>query len=195
MGTHPIFESDFDCLTAMFRLSKGNQSRKNHKIIHQTTKVSETDAPLSTPAVNAAHHEAEQARLAEVESERVRQIELQEQEATQIVTTAAAVTEQIINEHVMTQLPNAPPVPVVVQAQMMHEQQPVADMEGYINKMRDYMIYMKELEERNARLEYENRVFRQENADLKGQLIQTPNISLKDFPITEQIRVNHMMNQ
>ena len=62
---------------------------------------------------------------------------------------------------------------------MMHEQQPVADMEGYINKMRDYMIYMKELEDRNARLEYENRVFRQENADLKGQLIQTPNISLK----------------
>ena len=90
--------------SAMFRLSKGNQSRKNHKIIHQTTKVSETDAPLSTPAVNAAHHEAEQARLAEVESERVRQIELQEQEATSIVTTAAAVTEQIINEHVMTQL-------------------------------------------------------------------------------------------
>ena len=44
----------------MFRLSKGNQSRKNHKIIHQTTKVSETDAPLSTPALNAAQHEAEQ---------------------------------------------------------------------------------------------------------------------------------------
>lgn len=55
-------------------------------------------------------------------------------------------------------------------------------MEGYIIKMREYMIYMKELEERNARLEYENRVFRQENAELKGQLNQTqPQINIKVF--------------
>merc|ERR1712062_883889 len=62
MGTHPIFESDFDCLTEsdcskMFRLSKGNQSRKNHKIINQTTKVSDADAKLSTPAMQAQQHQ------------------------------------------------------------------------------------------------------------------------------------------
>ena len=41
----------------MFRLSKGNQSRKNHKIINQTTKVSDADAKLSTPAMQAQQHQ------------------------------------------------------------------------------------------------------------------------------------------
>ena len=70
-------------------------------------------------------------------------------------------------------------------------------MESYIIRMREYMVYMKELEERNARLEYENSRYRAENAQLKGQLNTTPTapkINLKEFPITEQIRVNHMMN-
>ena len=71
-------------------------------------------------------------------------------------------------------------------------------MESYIVKMREYMIYMKELEERNARLEFENSRYRAENEQLKGQLNTTPPpsplIKMKEFPITEQIRVNHMMN-
>jgi len=38
----------------MFRLTnKGNQSRKNHKIINQTTKISDTDAKLSQTAIQA----------------------------------------------------------------------------------------------------------------------------------------------
>ena len=81
----------------MFRLSKGNQSRKNHKIIHQTTKVSETDAPLSTPALNAAQHEAEQARLAELETAAAAAAEKAK------VEPVLTVTEQIINEHVVMQ--------------------------------------------------------------------------------------------
>jgi len=183
----------------MFRLSKGNQSRKNHKIIHQTTKVSETDAPLSTPALNAAQHEAEQARLAKEAAEKEAQVaaallektQLEEKKET-IVEKCDTVTEKIINEQVNHQnqhsnKTNASPVPV----------QPVADMESYIIRMREYMVYMKELEERNARLEYENSRYRAENAQLKGQLNTTPTapkINLKEFPITEQIRVNHMMN-
>jgi len=182
----------------MFRLSKGNQSRKNHKIIHQTTKVSETDAPLSTPALNAAQHEAEQARLAKEAAEKEAQVaatllektQLEEKSET-IVEKCDTVTEKIIIEHVNHQNQhsnNAVPPPV----------QPVADMESYIVKMREYMIYMKELEERNARLEFENSRYRAENAQLKGQLNTTPPpspiIKMKDFPITEQIRVNHMMN-
>lgn len=85
----------------MFRLSKGNQSRKNHKIIHQTTKVSETDAPLSTPALNAAQHEAEQARLAELETAAAQAAAAAAEKAK--VEPVLTVTEQIINEHVVMQ--------------------------------------------------------------------------------------------
>merc|ERR1711937_724826 len=104
MGTHPIFESDFDCLTElrkMFRLSKGNQSRKNHKIINQTTKVSDTDTKLSTPAIQAQQHQLEeQARL---EQER-KQLELLEQqklekqiEVEKIESCAEEVQKMTIN--------------------------------------------------------------------------------------------------
>ena len=63
------------------------------------------------------------------------------------------------------------------------------------------MLYMKELEERNARLEFENSRYRAENESLKGQLSshpsriqttdtagfnQSPNPSI--FPIQEKIR-------
>ena len=42
----------------MFRLTnKGNQSRKNHKIINQTTKVSDNDAKLSQTAMQSQMHE------------------------------------------------------------------------------------------------------------------------------------------
>ena len=90
----------------MFRLSKGNQSRKNHKIIHQTTKVSENDAPLSTPAMCAAQHAAEQQRLADEEKARVEKEALAKVEAQQVPVVATkcdSVTEMIINEEVNKQ--------------------------------------------------------------------------------------------
>lgn len=85
----------------MFRLSKGNQSRKNHKIINQTTKVSDTDTKLSTPAIQAQQHQLEeQARL---EQER-KQLELLEQqklekqiEAEKIETCTEEVQKMTIN--------------------------------------------------------------------------------------------------
>ena len=85
----------------MFRLSKGNQSRKNHKIINQTTKVSDTDTKLSTPAIQAQQHQLEeQARL---EQER-KQLELLEQqklekqiEVEKIETCAEEVQKMTIN--------------------------------------------------------------------------------------------------
>ena len=86
----------------MFRLSKGNQSRKNHKIINQTTKVSDTDTKLSTPAIQAQQHQLEeQARL---EQER-KQLELLEQqklekqkiEAEKIEVCAEEVQKMTIN--------------------------------------------------------------------------------------------------
>ena len=49
----------------MFRLSKGNQSRKNHKIINQTTKVSGADTKMSTPAIQAQQLMEEQRRQQE----------------------------------------------------------------------------------------------------------------------------------
>merc|ERR1712156_1123064 len=96
MGTHPIFESDFDCLTEsdcsqMFRLSKGNQSRKNHKIINQTTKVSDADAKLSTPAIQAQQHQLEeQARLDE-ERKQLELLEQQKIETKQVEKVEACV--------------------------------------------------------------------------------------------------------
>ena len=90
----------------MFRLSKGNQSRKNHKIIHQTTKVSENDAPLSTPAMCAAQHAAEQQRLADEEKARIDKEALAKVEAQKVPVVAAkcdSVTEMIINEEVNKQ--------------------------------------------------------------------------------------------
>ena len=85
----------------MFRLSKGNQSRKNHKIINQTTKVSDTDTKLSTPAIQAQQHQLEeQARL---EQER-KQLELLEQqklekqiEVEKIESCAEEVQKMTIN--------------------------------------------------------------------------------------------------
>jgi len=200
MGTHPIFESDFDCLTElrkMFRLSKGNQSRKNHKIINQTTKVSDTDTKLSTPAIQAQQHQLEeQARL---EQER-KQLELLEQqklekqiEVEKIETCAEEVqkmtinseeneiTKQIITEAINQNVEKVQSDPMVTA---------MSDMENYIRKMGEYMNYMKELEEKNARLEYENLRYRAENESLKGQLINvTP-----QFPIQEKIRMQMTNN-
>ena len=66
----------------------------------------------------------------------------------------------------------------------------MSDMENYIRKMGEYMNYMKELEEKNARLEYENLRYRAENESLKGQLINvTP-----QFPIQEKIRMQMTNN-
>ena len=65
----------------MFRLSKGNQSRKNHKIINQTTKVSDTDTKLSTPAIQAQQHQLEE--QARIEQER-KQLELEQQKQLQL---------------------------------------------------------------------------------------------------------------
>merc|ERR1711953_1039870 len=199
MGTHPIFESDFDCLTElrkMFRLSKGNQSRKNHKIINQTTKVSDTDTKLSTPAIQAQQHQLEeQARL---EQER-KQLELLEQkhekqiEVEKIETCVEEVqkmtvnseeneiTKQIITEAINQNVEKVQSDPMVTA---------MSDMENYIRKMGEYMNYMKELEEKNARLEYENLRYRAENESLKGQLINvTP-----QFPIQEKIRMQMTNN-
>merc|ERR1711917_117129 len=191
MGTHPIFESDFDCLTElrkMFRLSKGNQSRKNHKIINQTTKVSDTDTKLSTPAIQAQQHQLEeQARL---EQER-KQLELLEQqklekqievekietciEEVQKITINSEeneITKQIITEAINQNVEKVQNDPMVTA---------MSDMENYIRKMGEYMNYMKELEEKNARLE---------NESLKGQLINvTP-----QFPIQEKIRMQMTNN-
>merc|ERR1711953_209709 len=202
MGTHPIFESDFDCLTEsdcsqIFRLSKGNQSRKNHKIINQTTKVSDTDTKLSTPAIQAQQHQLEeQARL---EQER-KQLELLEQqkhekqiEVEKIETCVEEVqkmtvnseeneiTKQIITEAINQNVEKVQSDPMVTA---------MSDMENYIRKMGEYMNYMKELEEKNARLEYENLRYRAENESLKGQLINvTP-----QFPIQEKIRMQMTNN-
>merc|ERR1712131_361965 len=150
MGTHPIFESDFDCLTElrkMFRLSKGNQSRKNHKIINQTTKVSDTDTKLSTPAIQAQQHQLEeQARL---EQER-KQLELLEQklekqiEVEKIESCAEEVqkmtinseeneiTKQIITEAINQNVEKVQNDPMVTA---------MSDMENYIRKMGEYMNY------------------------------------------------------
>ena len=53
------------------------------------------------------------------------------------------------------------------------------------------MVYMKELEERNAKLEHENLRYKAENAELKGQLLRPTNTAEPYFPITETIRANH----
>ena len=92
----------------MFRLSKGNQSRKNHKIINQTTKVSDNDAKLSTPAIQAQQHqealikqqqEQEQAaQLKEATNQLKQQKQLKEQAAGNNETEK--VTIQIINEEI-----------------------------------------------------------------------------------------------
>ena len=58
----------------------------------------------------------------------------------------------------------------------------MSDMENYIRKMGEYMNYMKELEEKNARLEHENLRYRAENESLKGQLINV----IPQFPIQEK---------
>ena len=84
----------------MFRLSKGNQSRKNHKIIHQTTKVSEADAPLSTPAQEAQRHAQELMKQQQLEQEAAKQ-------AAESQKQAETVTEKIINETVSQKLVNS----------------------------------------------------------------------------------------
>ena len=81
----------------MFRLSKGNQSRKNHKIINQTTKVSDTDTKLSTPAIQAQQHQLEeQARL---EQER-KQLELLEQQKLEKIQKVEAEKIEVCVEEV-----------------------------------------------------------------------------------------------
>ena len=81
----------------MFRLSKGNQSRKNHKIINQTTKVSDTDTKLSTPAIQAQQHQLEeQARL---EQER-KQLELLEQQKLEKLQKVEAEKIEVCVEEV-----------------------------------------------------------------------------------------------
>merc|ERR1712168_336673 len=177
MGTHPIFESDFDCLTElrkMFRLSKGNQSRKNHKIINQTTKVSDTDTKLSTPAIQAQQHQLEK----QIEDTKTCVEEVQKMT---INSEENEITKQIITEAINQNVEKVPHDPMVTA---------MSDMENYIRKMGEYMNYMKELEEKNARLEYENLRYRAENESLKGQLINvTP-----QFPIQEKIRMQMTNN-
>ena len=81
----------------MFRLSKGNQSRKNHKMINQTTKVSDTDTKLSTPAIQAQQHQLEeQARL---EQER-KQLELLEQQKLEKLQKVEAEKIEVCAEEV-----------------------------------------------------------------------------------------------
>jgi len=198
MGTHPIFESDFDCLTEsdcsqMFRLSKGNQSRKNHKIINQTTKVSDADAKLSTPAMQAQQHQ--EALMKQQAEEEAAMLESQKKLVEQtIVNPTQSEPENKNNETDKITIQ-------IINAELKQTSDPLQDMESYVNKMGEYMLYMKELEERNARLEFENSRYRAENESLKGQLSshpsriqttdtagfnQSPNPSI--FPIQEKIR-------
>jgi len=179
----------------MFRLSKGNQSRKNHKIINQTTKVSDTDTKLSTPAIQAQQHQLEeQARLEqerkqlELEKQKELQLEIEDTktcvEEVQKMTINSEeneITKQIITEAINQNVEKVPNDPMVTA---------MSDMENYIRKMGEYMNYMKELEEKNARLEYENLRYRAENESLKGQLVNvTP-----QFPIQEKIRMQMTNN-
>merc|ERR1712062_84702 len=171
MGTHPIFESDFDCLTEsdcskMFRLSKGNQSRKNHKIINQTTKVSDADAKLSTPAMQAQQHQ--EALMKQQAKEEAEMLESQRKLVEQsIVKPTQSEPENKNNEAEKITIQ-------IINSELKQTSEPLQDMESYVNKMGEYMLYMKELEERNARLEFENSRYRTENESLKGQLSSHP---------------------
>merc|ERR1711970_793386 len=181
MGTHPIFESDFDCLTE--HLNSRN--------------VSATDTKLSTPAIQAQQHQLEeQARIEQerkqLELEQQKQLQLEKQiedtktcvEEVQKMTINSEeneITKQIITEAINQNVEKVPHDPMVTA---------MSDMENYIRKMGEYMNYMKELEEKNARLEYENLRYRAENESLKGQLVNvTP-----QFPIQEKIRMQMTNN-
>merc|ERR1712130_41770 len=165
MGTHPIFESDFDCLTeiglTMFRLSaKGSQSRKNHKIMHQTTKISagEDDVPPSLAAIQAQQHKLESAPDEpptldhHPSSVKVAEVEPPTQPPTQHVSPP---TEKVAFNRIEEATENE-----------------LELLQSLVRKMNGYLTHMKLLESRNAKLEMENHNFKAENDNLRQQMTQ-----------------------
>jgi len=150
----------------MFRLTnKGNQSRKNHKIINQTTKISDNDSKISQTTINA----------------QVQQESLKEEQKPAEPVPVVQPEKVAVNE---IKTVESEPVRMV----------PMDEIEKYILKMNDYLAHMKMLESRNAALEKENSRFRQENDELKNQMdqIHIKNInnpfSLKPGTITDALR-------
>ena len=151
-----------DYFPIMFRLTnKGNQSRKNHKIINQTTKISDTDAKLSQTAIQAA--------------------QLQEQ--------PDPTPAQITPDQKTSIQPSAQPNPIMPPQDGIKVG--LDDIQTYILKMNEYLAHMKMLETRNATLERENNMFKQENDHLKQRMNQMNfknDIPLKPGAITQQLR-------
>ena len=143
----------------MFRLSaKGSQSRKNHKIMHQTTKISagEDDVPPSLAAIQAQQHKAEnepdkppldrqQAPI------KVAEVEPPSQPPTQHSPPPEKVAFNRIEESTESEL------------DLLH---------SLVTKMNGYLTHMKLLESRNAKLEMENHNFKAENDNLRQQMTQ-----------------------
>jgi len=128
----------------MFRLTnKGSQSRKNHKIINQTTKISESDQaiPKSSLQIQMEKQIRELEEKARIEAEEAQKIMLQKEQQQKEEQQRKSISEAA--PVAVTVVPKAP-------------EYSLSDMETYIRKMTEYVNHMQMLEKRNQLLESEN---------------------------------------
>merc|ERR1712142_42710 len=105
MGTHPIFESDFDCLTEMGNLLGKNNKKREESPVESTppaTPVEQAPVPTGLPVVQ---EEAEQKLESAIEQATgaVEEAAQETQAAVEETTTAVeekteAVTEEVAAE-------------------------------------------------------------------------------------------------
>ena len=127
----------------MFRLTnKGNQSRKNHKILNQTTKICDNAGGLSKTTIQAQLQQEEQEQL---ENSKVLRIKKSESFGSLSDSGFSEMSEIESVGNITVQ--NIPANPMI-------------DIELYIQKMNDYVQHMKMLEMRNDALEAENTQFK-----------------------------------
>jgi len=141
----------------MFRLTnKGSQSRKNHKIINQTTKISESDQAIPKSSLQIQmEKQRELEEKARIEAEEAKKIMLEkekqqkEEQQRKTIAEAGSITSPVVQKT---------------------PEYSLSDMEAYIKKMTEYVNHMQMLEKRNQLLESENSRIQEENNHLRREM-------------------------
>lgn len=138
----------------MFRLTnKGSQSRKNHKIINQTTKISEMDQAIPKSSLQIQmEKQRELEEKARIEAEEAKKVLLEKEQRQKEEQQKRAISES---------------APISVQKTPEYS---LSDMEAYIRKMTEYVNHMQMLEKRNQLLESENSRIQEENNHLRREM-------------------------
>ena len=148
----------------MFRLTnKGNQSRKNHKIINQTTKISDNDSKISQTTINA-----------QVQQEALKE-EQKPAEPVLVVEKPVSNTED-----------SEPPVKMVPMDEI---EKYILKMNDYLAHMKMLETRNAALEKENSRFRQENDELKTQMDQISIQKLKNHNaFSLKPWTITDALR-------